>query len=156
AVTQSTTGTQEISNSITVTMAKVPQAFIVCGSLAAIVDGFFKLGSVDPQNFAEFSKDMLNLDVIPFFKDLAGVVTQPVDTQLAFFTPAVRQMFTGWLQRLAGLMVSTELIRLRLLTLETYRLLVDLIMYMSCIQKADGDVDLQLWNLVATTLAGGA
>ncbi len=161
AVTQSKTGAQAISNSIKVTVKKVeqppPPPVKTCGNLALIIDGFSKLKTIDTeQNFAAFSQLALDeLGINPFFRELAAVSTVPEEEQLGFFSPAVQDRIMGWLDRLASLIRSVDLRNLRMLSLETYRLLVDLVMYISCIQKNDQDVNTQVLEMIGGHLVDG-
>src|SRR5260370_40991185 len=60
----------------------------------------------------------------------------------------------GWLERLAGVIRNSDQKNLQLLSLETYRLLVDLVMYISCIQKSDPDVNTKVFDMIVSHLAG--
>jgi hypothetical protein len=163
AVTQSKTGAQAISNSIKATVKKVeqpppPQPTKTCANLKAIVDAYFNLNATDAQNFVAFNQGVLEeLGINAFFKKAGDVSSQPLDAQLAFFDPGVMDTIMGWLQRLLALIRNTDQKNLRLLSLETYRLLVDLVMYISCIQKGDQDVIMKVFEMIAAQLgAAGA
>ena len=158
AVTQSKTGAQRISNSIMVTVKKVEQPTPVktCGDLAAILAAYFKLGEIDPTNSVGFDRDVLEkFGINAFFKGgVADVSTKPVAEQLAFFTSGRMETITSWLQQLVALIRSNQ--NLRLLSLETYRLLVDVVMYISCIQKSDQDVNMKVFEMIAAHLGAPA
>ena len=101
---------------------------------------------MDGDNFTLFTRLFQSYDqVAGYFKQLTGdkVADMPVDEQIKFFASpiggsTINVLLLQWLKQLNDLILSnTE--NLRTLALALYRILMQLAMYIMCIQKADMD-----------------
>jgi hypothetical protein len=157
---QKRTGAAASSNVVTLTIKQAEEKPPVepgCGSLAALVEGFAKLPAVDKEQFPAFGKILEELGLNAFFAELARIATLPPASQLEFFdkAPAGGKPFADnmlvWMDRLAALIADDKKIALRALALETYRLLTELTLYVSCIREKDlgSDEERIFANMVA-------
>jgi hypothetical protein len=117
-----------------------------CAPLKDIIALFEKLRETDPNRFDLFSK-MFQFypQVEAYFKQLADdkVADEPVDKQIDFFASpiggsTIDQLLIQWLNQLNE-MIQANTENLRLLALALYRILMQLAMYIMCIQKEDAD-----------------
>jgi hypothetical protein len=132
------------SDTVTVTVNPAPEKS--CAPLKDIIALFGNLRGVDGDNFTLFTRLFQSYDqVAGYFKQLTGdkVADMPVEEQIKFFaTPiggtTINVLLIQWLKQLNDLILSnTE--NLRTLALALYRILMQLAMYIMCIQKADAD-----------------
>ncbi len=117
-----------------------------CAPLKDIIALFEKLRETDPNNFPLFSK-MFQFypQVEGYFKQLVDdkVADMPGDKQIDFFASpiggsSIDQLLIQWLNQLNE-MIQANTENLRLLALALYRILMQLAMYIMCIQKEDAD-----------------
>jgi hypothetical protein len=132
------------SDTITVTVNAAREKS--CAPLKDIIALFTKLRDTDPERFELFMR-MFQFypQVAAYFKQLEAdnVADMPVDKQIDFFASpiggaTIDQLLIQWLKQLNEMILAnTE--NLRLLALALYRILMQLSMYIMCIQKEDAD-----------------
>jgi PKD repeat protein len=132
------------ADTVRVTVNRAPQNQKVCGPLADIITAFEKLPDIDPNNFGSFT----NADgfrsfgeVKEYFSVMAGVQGSTPEKQIDFFKglflrQSIQQLLSKWLTELFNI-ISGQRKDIRLLALSLYRLLVQLAMFIVCIQKED-------------------
>ncbi len=107
-----------------------------CLPLPALIEEFFKLEGTDPQMFPIFTRifgEYSNIESI--FKKLRSVQNNPVEDQIKLFVEAkINTQLLKWLTELLQLVKASDV---NLLALALYRILVNLAMYIQCIQKED-------------------
>jgi hypothetical protein len=117
-----------------------------CAPLADIIALFEKLRDTDPERFDLFTR-MFQFypQVAAYFKQLDAdkVADMPVEKQIGFFASpiggaTIDQLLIQWLKQLNELILSNPE-NLRPLALALYRILMQLAMYIMCIQKEDAD-----------------
>ena len=134
------------TDTVTVTVNRAPETVKTCGPLPEIINAFEKLRDVDPFNFDAF----INADgfrsfkeVEEYFRVLTSIVNLSTDKQIDFFgqpflQQSIQQLLIRWLSELNNIIIERK--DLRLLALSLYRILVQLAMYIVCIQKEDFNV----------------
>ena len=132
------------SDAVSVTVNPAPEKS--CAPLIDIIALFEKLGDNDPDRFPLF-QNMFQFypQVAAYFRQLVAnnVANMPVDKQIDFFaTPTggqtIDQMLIQWMKQLNELIIANNE-NMRLLALCLYRILMQLAMYIMCIQKEDFD-----------------
>lgn len=115
-----------------------------CGELADVTVGFAGLKTIDKKNFPQFQDAVLvKLGITSYFEQLIEIVSAPLDVQLDFFEENISsggridENLKRWMQELAELFVNDDQKAFHLLIAALYRLLYNLAMYISCIQKGD-------------------
>jgi hypothetical protein len=114
-----------------------------CGPLADILLDFEKWKKLLKKN-PEFNEGIfpsLN-DVLEYFKMLTGIKNETFEKQTDFFAAgfnglSTQEVFIRWLSELHNIIQERK--DLRLLALMLYRILINLSMYIVCIQKDDFD-----------------
>jgi hypothetical protein len=147
-VSQSETGAVAFSNPVTIMVTKVqegpPVKTKTCGSLAAIVEGFAKLPAVDRKQFSAFNRQVLQeIGIKPYFDKLGDIVLIGEAQQLEFFKDLLPNRSSlavnvaAWLDELAAVILDDKRKNFRLLAIETYRLITELTLYVSCLNAGD-------------------
>lgn len=164
--TQSETGAQAISNTVKVEVRKNPEAPVkTCGSLLLVLADYEKLPGIDPNRFNQFDATVLDKwGIKPYFDKLKNFATLSDAEQNEFFKSKMPDgstqsaILAGWMEELAGLAGGSQNERnrtMRLLALETYRILAELVLYMSCLRKEDlGKAEEQIFANMIVQLKG--
>jgi hypothetical protein len=108
-----------------------------CQPLSGIIELFRKLESVDPGPFGAF-RDVFSSypDVEKLFDELTGITNSSSDQQITFFIERkIVPLLIKWLKELNEIITGNA--DLRLLAVTLYRILLQLSMYIVCIQKED-------------------
>jgi PKD repeat protein len=126
-----------------------------CLAIGTIPTQFLNLPAVDSANFTKY-RSLLQItyqELEAFFAQLGANATKPLADQMKFFLSFDFEGVIGsWLERLNNIILEFEVFRV--LALETYRLLLNVALYVACIQKGDiGAAELRtdkLFNMVIT------
>jgi hypothetical protein len=114
-----------------------------CGPLPELISSFNKISdNTDEATFKRFTEAYPhNEDVQSFFKELSILEDSPIDKQVdLFMRTAIHRRLAKWIEELDSSIISNpERKDLRMLALRLYRILVQLSMYIVCIQKPDFD-----------------
>jgi len=162
--TQSATGAKIVSNTLRISVKPDPEKpGRTCGSLEDIV-GRWKAAKekTDLETYASLEKAVLEpAKMDDYFEKLAKVASQGVNAQIEFFAGKVVQdqvfaeSLDAWTSKLRDLLRREKPGPRRLLMLEIYRILVALLLYVSCLRKTDlARVDAQLFSDLVAQLKG--
>jgi hypothetical protein len=151
---QPETGAFAVSNSLTFEVRKnQEQPAKTCGSLLLILDAYAKLPAADPQRFKAFEAAFLEKQGLnAYFAKLKEISDAPPNRQIEFFQAKAGDnvdfaaLLRGWLQALADGILATKAKGQRQLPLAVYRILAELLLYVSCLRKEDlGKADEQVF-----------
>lgn len=124
------------------TVPKDPSAS--CGSLAAVLDGFKMLQNSDKKNYPGFNDTVLDkMGVNDYFARLNEFVSAAVGVQIEFFEEdifmgaAIDENIARWMTLLTDIITDDSQKSYHLLAAMLYRILLNLAMYIACIQKGD-------------------
>jgi hypothetical protein len=154
---QSQTGVQVASNTVRVTVKQpeeTPRS--PCLVPTEVVKSFRELPALDREGFGRFQTTVLReLQLDEFFAGLEAVLDKSDDEQRAFFEQRkITELLTKWLQFLAENAMAN---RFRLLSLETYRLVAGVALFVFCVRKEDlGRVEQQFFTNMKVQLEGPA
>lgn len=134
--------TAAASVNVTVNQAQVAKN---CGKLTTISSLFNKMESVDPPNFQGFKGDIFieYRDVEAYFRLMEAVVDASTDAQIDFFVNTkingmpINQLLFKWMIKLMSIERNPNFKTWHLLALSLYRVLVNLAVYIACIQDKD-------------------
>lgn len=109
-----------------------------CLPVNQMIDAFRKLESSDLQLFRVFVNAYPSYnDIAAFFKEFEQVSTQEIDKQIEFLASwEINSRINEWLEKLIELVLKSDL---QVLATSLYRILINLSMYISCIQNEDVD-----------------
>lgn len=164
-VGQSETGSAAVSNVLRFMVKDESEKPIkVCGNLYLLVESYYKLPGVDPQRYQAFEKAILKIwGISEFFDSLKKVMDEEDAKLLAFFKlplsagdgemPFATALET-WLRNLHAIIVNDKAPE-RLLALSVYRLLSELLLYVSCLRKEDlGKAEEQVFSTLRLHVQG--
>jgi hypothetical protein len=108
------------------------------------VEGFAKLPAVDRKQFSAFNRQVLQeIGIKPYFDKLGDIVLIGEAQQLEFFKDLLPNRSSlavnvaAWLDELAAVILDDKRKNFRLLAIETYRLITELTLYVSCLNAGD-------------------
>jgi len=107
-----------------------------CGDLQGIIDLFNGLESVNPGLFKVFARSFESYkDIKGYFAKLQDVAGAPVSGQMDFFTESqVAELLEKWFRALNPLVQNSDF---RQIAMALWRVLLQLAMYLMCIQDED-------------------
>ncbi|WP_276363728.1 PKD domain-containing protein [Daejeonella sp. H1SJ63] len=107
-----------------------------CLTVSQIIEAFKKLESLDLQLFRVFVNAYPSYqDIAAFFKEFEQISTEETDKQIEFLAvQEINARINEWLEKLIELVLNSDL---QLIAANLYRILENLTMYISCIQKED-------------------
>lgn len=161
--TQSATRTQAVSNSLRFTVKDdLDKPVKICGNLAEIVEGWKALGKDNPDLHKALLEAVLGpLGMVETFAELEKLVDKGEKEQLKFFARKDSRENTfadnleTWTTRLVELLRKEKAGPRRKMLLELYRLLVSLLLFVSCLRPVDLDDDeARLFSDLVTQLKG--
>jgi hypothetical protein len=163
--TQGATRTQAVSNGLRFTVKDdLDKPVKVCGDLAAIVEAWKSLGGQDADAHKALLETVLGpLGLVEYFAALEQVAGKGEKARIEFFaarTPrgdGFADLLETWTLRIAEILRKEKAGARRRMLLETYRLLVELLLYVSCLRSEDlsGDEAKLFSDLVAQLKGSG-
>lgn len=145
---QSATAEQIVSNTLRITVEDdVEQPVKTCGDLASILVAWNALEKNDAAAYKVLVKNVLQpLGIPAYFDALGKVAKKGVGEQTRFFAEIVEgksfaAMMEAWTTKLRELLVTAKAGPERLLLLELYAILVNLILYVACARAKDLSAD---------------
>lgn len=131
---------------------------VTCGPLEDILSLFKGLGSLDSKQFKKFKDKIYDpyQEVENYFTKLADQIGLSTADQIAFFQGSeIAGLLNGWLAALDPLVRDSDV---RQIALALYRILMQLAMYVQCIQDGDigkGAIDLSdVFRMIKNHLSG--
>jgi hypothetical protein len=124
------------SNTFTAEVQVARPAEKACSPLDSLIEDFRKLNSIDPNRFEPFTGIFGSYQAVEgFYGDMASLVFETTEKQIEFFVErGIAALLSRWLRELANLFTNVDI---RLLVFAMYRILVNLAMYIACIQAED-------------------
>lgn len=112
--------------------------FKTCQPVNQIIEAFKNLESADLQLFRVFVNIYPSYnDIASFFKEFEQISTLEIDKQIEFLASQnINSRINEWLEKLIELVLNSDL---QVLATSLYRIIVNLSMYISCIQNEDAD-----------------
>lgn len=137
------TVTLKVSNGIcsetaTQTIDVKNPAIKICLPVSGIIDAFRKLESLNPRLFKVFRESYGPYsDIESFFKEFESIAGDDVQKHIDFFASRqINVVLERWLNELVEFVLNSDL---QLIATGLYQVLVNLAMYISCIQAEDAD-----------------